>query len=49
MVPICFSVEPRTFECEFTDPATKREIGDGAPTSIDPIVKLDTNVADRVL
>jgi hypothetical protein len=48
MVPICFSVEPKTFECRFTDPASKREIGD-APLTVDPIVRLDTNVAERVL
>lgn len=49
LVPICFSVEPRTFECRFTDPGSKREIGEGGSLSIDPIVRLDTNVADRVL
>ena len=49
MVPICFSVEPRTFECRFVDPGSNREIGEGGPTSIDPIVRLDSNIADRVL
>jgi TonB family protein len=48
LVPICFTVEPKTYECRFTDPVSKREIGD-TPLSIDPIVRLDTNVADRVL
>lgn len=49
IVPICFTVEPKTFECRFTDPGSKREIGDGVPMAIDPVVRLDTNVADRVL
>jgi TonB family protein len=49
MVPICFSAGPGAHACRFTDPASKREIGAGGPTSIDPIVRLDTNIADRVL
>ena len=49
MVPICFSAGPEAHACRFTDPASKREIGAGGPTSIDPIVRLDTNIADRVL
>jgi TonB family protein len=48
VVPICFTVEPKTFECRFTDPGSKREIVD-TPVSIDPVVRLDTNIADRVL
>jgi TonB family protein len=49
MVPMCFSARPNIRECRFTDPVSNREIGADGPTSIDPIVKLETNVADRVL
>ena len=49
MVPICFSAGPKVSECRFVDPDSKRDLGEGGPTSIDPIVKLDTNIADRVL
>jgi len=40
MVPVCFSVDARPTRCRFTDPASKREISDGAMLAVDPLVQL---------
>jgi TonB family protein len=49
-VPVCFKVEPSNLTCRFTDPESHRVLDDDhGLLALDPVVRLETDVADHTL